>query len=64
MDINTNSGDKFFRKWSLAQPTDSLMIQDEHQYKSHQDLHIHTGGGDKLFATMECYKAKQLLDES
>ena len=50
MNIKTNGGDKLFGKWSLVQPTDSLMIQDQHQFKSHQDVNTDTGGGDKVFS--------------
>ena len=46
----TDGGDKLFGKWSLVQPTDSLMIQDQHQFKRHQDVNTDTSSGDKLFA--------------
>ena len=48
--MNTNVGDKLFRKCSLVQPTDSLMIEDQHRFKSHKDVHTDTGGGDKVFS--------------
>ena len=64
MNINTNGGDKLFGKWSLVQPTDSLMIQDQHQFKSHQDVNTDTGSGDKLFAQWTVVKPSGFLDES
>ena len=32
---NTNGRDKFFRKWSLVQPIDYLMILDQHKFKEY-----------------------------
>ncbi|KAK6775779.1 hypothetical protein RDI58_026780 [Solanum bulbocastanum] len=40
--INTNGGDKLFKQWSLVQQIDSLMIHDQYQFKSHQDVNINT----------------------
>ncbi|TMW84020.1 hypothetical protein EJD97_000223 [Solanum chilense] len=50
VNIDTNGGDKLFGKCILVQPTDSLMIEDQHRFKSHQDVNTYTGGGDKVFS--------------
>uniref|UniRef100_A0A3Q7J867 Uncharacterized protein n=1 Tax=Solanum lycopersicum TaxID=4081 RepID=A0A3Q7J867_SOLLC len=47
VNIDTNGGDKLFGKWVPLQPTDSLMIEDQHRLRSHQDVNTDTGGGDK-----------------
>ena len=40
--INTNARNKLFEQWSLVQQIDWLMVQDQHQFKSHQDMNIDT----------------------
>ena len=50
VNINTNGEDKLFRKWSLVKPTDSLIIQHQHKFKSHQHVNTDINGIDKLFA--------------
>ena len=50
VNIDTNGKDKLFGKWIPVQPTDSLMIEDQHRLKSHQDVNTDTGGGDKVFS--------------
>ena len=47
--IYSNGGNKLFGKSRLVQQTDSLIIEDQHQFKSHQDVNTDTGGGDKFF---------------
>ena len=50
VNIDTNGGDKLFGKWIPVQPSDSLIIKDQHRLKSHQDVNTDSGGGENLFA--------------
>ena len=61
VNINTNGGDKSFGKWSLVQPTNSMFIQDQHQFKSHHDFNIDTGSGNNLFAQRIVVKSSDFL---
>ena len=61
VNINTNGEDKLFGKWSLVQPTNSMLIQDQHQFKSRHDFNIDTGGGNNLFAQRTVVKPSDFL---
>ncbi|TMW83006.1 hypothetical protein EJD97_003369 [Solanum chilense] len=61
VNIDTNGGDKLFGKWIPVQPTDSLMIEDQHRLKSQQDVNIDTGGGDKVFLQWTVVKPSDFL---
>ena len=61
VNIYTNGGDKLFGKWIPLQPTDSLMIEDQHRLRSHQDVNLDTGGGDKVFSQWTVVKPSDFL---
>ena len=62
LDIDKNSGDKLFGRWSFVHPSVFLMIQDQHQSVSRQDRNIFIVCGDELviFST-NCF-TKKFLD--